>query len=431
MQQTTQNLRLSEDISAAPKPLQEPTATSPRVLVIGGGVIGLTTAWLLLDRGVKVTVLSKEWASEHARLSSQAAGALWKCPPLECGPQAVMANLPSNKKWALESYKVYSALAAIPESCVELRPCTVVTTGGIDENKILSDKVDWIQQSGISGFRRDAGLLNEYNINPEGLTEAYEYTAPVINTDLAMSFLMDLVKAKGAQLRTGAVEGDLLEQESQLLKEYQVDAIINATGLGAGEAAADSEVYGLHGALLRVINDGTDFPVVKNAMIVCSSIPGSGGGDGAFLLPRKDGILALGTISKPNGRPEDLTVDSAEVKEMKKRCEDLLPWLKAARLDPEYPIIQGTRPQRRGGARVERETRRSGSHIVHSYGHGGAGWSLAFGSARDAISLVGDILSRATWSPWSSIPGEIWEEKDVATKMEGFNQKSTVLFGEA
>ncbi|KAI9771326.1 MAG: Saccharopine dehydrogenase [Geoglossum simile] len=49
--------------STAPSPLKEPTPTSPRVLVIGGGVVGLTTAWLLLDQGFKVAILAKEWAS--------------------------------------------------------------------------------------------------------------------------------------------------------------------------------------------------------------------------------------------------------------------------------------------------------------------------------------------------------------------------------
>lgn len=52
-----------EDISEAPTPLQEPIPTSPRVLVLEGGVIDLTVAWRVLDRGINVTILSKERAS--------------------------------------------------------------------------------------------------------------------------------------------------------------------------------------------------------------------------------------------------------------------------------------------------------------------------------------------------------------------------------
>ena len=52
---------------------------SHEVLIIGGGVTGLVTAWVLLDRGYKVAIVSKEWASygKAQRLTSQIAGALW------------------------------------------------------------------------------------------------------------------------------------------------------------------------------------------------------------------------------------------------------------------------------------------------------------------------------------------------------------------
>jgi D-amino-acid oxidase len=129
-----------------------------------------------------------------------------------------------------------------------------------------------------------------------------------------------------------------------LLEHYQADAIVDASGLGATEAAADPSVYGLHSALLCVVNDGSDFPIVENIMVVSSTKSSSSRGEGAFLLPRKDNILALSTISKAMGGAADLTIDSPEVREMRSLCEDLLPCLKNARLDPLYPIVQGTRP---------------------------------------------------------------------------------------
>ena len=211
----------------------------------------------------------------------------------------------------------------------------------------------------LTGYRRGSELFGEYSINSEhagGLAEAYEYTAPVINVDRAMSFLTNLVKSKGAVLKTVTIKGDLLDQESKLLKEYKVDAIVNAMGLGAGEVAADPNVYGLHGALLRLVNDGKDFPIVRNAIIVSSTKVGESGGDGAFILPREDGILALGTISEAKGEATDLTLDSDAIKEMRARCEDLLPQLKNARLGPNYPLIRGTR--HRGGVAPVSSVRR-------------------------------------------------------------------------
>ncbi|KAI1768676.1 FAD dependent oxidoreductase family protein [Hypoxylon sp. FL1150] len=395
-----------ENLSTSARPLNTPSQESAiRVLVLGAGVIGLTTAWSLLDRGFKVTVVAKDLASEkkgesEPSLSSEAAGALWKCLPLECGPQAVTANLEVAQKWTLESYKVYTSLASDPTlgGVVELQPCTIVTTGQIEGNPILSNKLEFVKKN-LSGFRLGSQLFEEYGINEGhagGLTDVYEYTAPVINVGRAMEFLQRLVEQKGATIKRGTIRGDLLPQESALLREYDSDVIINTMGLGAGEAAADDKVYGLHGALLRIVNDGSDFPVIKNATIVSSTKVGESGGDGAFILPRQDGVLALGTISTGVGSAADLTVNSETVEEMRQKCVDLLPQLKNARVVADNPIVQGTRPQRHGGARVEREARAAGSRIIHSYGHGGAGWSLSIGSAQETARLVEELAAQLT-----------------------------------
>lgn len=162
-----------------------------------------------------MTILSKEWPSwtDKARLSSQAAGALWKCLPLECGPQAVLDNLSTSQRWTLESYKLYSAMASIPElkKIVELRPCTIVTTGDIEGNMIFESKLQWLQENNIPGFRRGTDLFDEYGLNTEhseGLIEAYEYTAPVIDVDLAMVPEKALWEVNFTHLETSADDSD-------------------------------------------------------------------------------------------------------------------------------------------------------------------------------------------------------------------------------
>ena len=56
-----------------PAALDVPTK---RVLVIGGGVTGLTTTWALLDAGFEVVIVSESWAPALPRITSQIAGAL-------------------------------------------------------------------------------------------------------------------------------------------------------------------------------------------------------------------------------------------------------------------------------------------------------------------------------------------------------------------
>ncbi|HEY4393284.1 MAG TPA: FAD-dependent oxidoreductase [Polyangia bacterium] len=57
-------------------------------------------------------------------------------------------------------------------------------------------------------------------------------------------------------------------------------------------------------------------------------------------------------------------------------------------------FVAGIRPFRRGGPRLERE-QLAGKIVVHNYGHGGAGFTLSWGSASIAAELLRD-LARGT-----------------------------------
>jgi D-amino-acid oxidase len=52
--------------------------------------------------------------------------------------------------------------------------------------------------------------------------------------------------------------------------------------------------------------------------------------------------------------------------------------------------VAGIRPFRRSGPRIERQAL-GGKTIVHNYGHGGAGFTLSWGSAQAAAELVSDV----------------------------------------
>lgn len=110
-----------------------------------------------------------------------------------------------------------------------------------------------------------------------------------------MFWLRDLIAGKGAHFVTAKITGDLLQNEEKLLVQYNVDVIVNATGLGALDLAADSTVYPLRGALIRVINDGKRFPKVTEALCVShDDTQGSDIEDIVFIVPRNDQTLILG-----------------------------------------------------------------------------------------------------------------------------------------
>lgn len=81
------------------------------VLIIGGGVSGLLPAWMLLDKGYRVTIIAEHWAwtrdFEQSRITSQIAGALWEFPPGGCGlteietPGPGFATVEHYREWPL------------------------------------------------------------------------------------------------------------------------------------------------------------------------------------------------------------------------------------------------------------------------------------------------------------------------------------------
>jgi D-amino-acid oxidase len=401
-------LQWGKNFSLNRAPQIQPTDASPSALIIGGGVTGLITAWVLLDRGYYVTVVAKEWASytKEQRLTSQIAGALWEYPPAACGQHTDAISQKHSKGWCMVAYRVWEAIAANPklseEAGVRMRESSFFFPCPVEEDETQLSKMNEIMRSGVRGFRRDPNLMERFDIDPTyGAVDAYQHLAPIIDTDTCMKWLMGMVQSKGARFLTETIHGDLFAQEDELRERFGADVIVNCTGLAGAEIAGDNTCYPIRGCLIRVINDGTDFPKVKSAL----TIPADAIHDSneiVFIVPRNDNILLLGGIAQCHEYNLDLTLNSPVIKRMRERCEAFLPSLKNARLDPDYPLAQGLRPFRKQNVRVERELRRHEplpgqkrsrhSRIVHSYGHGGSGWSLSFGCAEDVANLIQDAL---------------------------------------
>jgi D-amino-acid oxidase len=376
-------------------------------------------------------------------LTSQIAGALWEYPPAVCGSHTDELSLEYSKVWAMTSYRIWSAIARLPHrygantAGVRIRKSTFFFPELLKHSEGCQiggqfEKMIKIKDCGVSGFRHDSALIKERGVAPNyGAKDAYEIDAPVIDTDVSTAWLMNLVKAKGAKLVTEMIHGDLLVQESSLCKRFGIDAIINATGLTAKYVANDRNIYPLRGALIRVHNEGANFPKVEAAMSISANVmPGHDGTERrgnphdrtdngiVFLVPRNDKTLIIGGIAQEGEWKLDLKLDSPSIQRMRKRAEAFLPGLKNAIVDADYPLAQGLRPARKGNVRVERELRRiparskSFSRIIHTYGHGGSGWSLNFGCAVDVCELVEEVLKEAV----PQTMDERWRDRQQARK---------------
>jgi D-amino-acid oxidase len=354
------------------------------VLVIGAGVSGLTTALCLRQRGFPVTVIADRFAP---RVTSVVAGALWEWPPAVCGHHQDHLSLARSKTWCETSYAVFSDLAADRETGVLLRPATFYFRRPIEEDRRQTAKMEELKGK-VREFQHDAGLIEANRINPSlGLRDAYSYLAPMIDTDVYMKWLLREVRRTGCHIVERRLTGSLREQEEALARQYDVDAIVNCSGLGAAELARDA-MYPLRGALVRIRNDGKRFPPVTQAH--CVSHDGSSPEPGfIFIVPRGDDLLVLGGLAEVDEWDLDIGLHNYEpIREMYRRCLEFLPALEGAEIDAAEPVRAGLRPCRQQNVRLEQE---ADPRIIHNYGHGGSGVTFSWGCSREIAQRVEEL----------------------------------------
>ncbi|KAE8362715.1 FAD dependent oxidoreductase-domain-containing protein [Aspergillus caelatus] len=457
------------EVSTSDAPLKDLNADSRHVLIVGGGVSGLLVAWMLLDKGIRVTILAKEWARtwdfSEPRITSQIAGALWEMPPGGCGlteietPGAGWATVEHYREWAMQSYNFYMKYAEVSNehekggsslglSVAKLHQffyddaitsCSKKSPRHEHYNKYAAVKtriggVEVYPDKEAIAQRFDKSIIN-LSSGGNHFQSGYTHTAPIINTDKALAYLMALVQRKGATLETREVK-DLRETGQRLLTDYKADAIVNATGLGARELVNDEDVYPVRGAVRRVENTRhSKFRHLNDAYLVPAQI----GPDGlpsktVFIVPRNDDILYVGSIIQPHNENMNLTPESPEVQQMWDRAGDFMPSLNHAGFVNHFPFAQGLRPFTKKNVKV-RADEDCGFPLVHNYGHGGSGWTIGVGTAQCAVHIVETLLDDkdktgllqvvGMQTDWSDIKKEKFSNAIKGTL--GANEKSELL----
>ncbi|MFI7402142.1 FAD-dependent oxidoreductase [Streptomyces sp. NPDC049541] len=306
------------------------------VIVVGAGVIGLTTAVVLAERGVRVRVWTRD---PVAATTSAVAGALWW--PYRIEPVA------RARAWALQSLDVYEELAARSES-TGVR----MVEGVLGEADL--DRAEAWAAARVPGLR--ASTAEEYA--GSGLWARL----PLIDMSAHLPWLRErLVKA-----------GGLVEERTVTdFAEADAPVVVNCTGLGARSLVPDASVRPVRGQLVVVENPG-----IRTWLT-------STGADGemAYFFPQPGRLLLGGTADEDAW---SLVPDPEVASAIVRRCAALRPEIAGARV-LEHRV--GLRPAR-FAARLEREVLPGGRVLVHNYGHGGAGVTVAWGCAEEAAGLA-------------------------------------------
>ncbi len=311
------------------------------VVVVGGGVIGLTTAVQLAESGARVRVWTREPAH---RTTSAVAGALWE--PYRVAPRDRV------ERWARRSFEVYTELATRPEET------GVRMVAGLQAAPATPDGAElpipyWA--SDVPGLRRATpGEL------PPGYASGFRATLPLIDMPAHLDYLTRRLLAAGGTVTTRTV-GSLAEAAAGRA------TVVNCTGLAARDLVPDERVRPVRGQLVVVENPGvTEWFVDAD----------ENDAKAAYFFPQPYGLVLGGTAQQDSW---ETTPDPATAADIIRRC---------ARLDPRIADAAvlghrvGLRPVR-DVVRLEREGDR-----VHNYGHGGAGVTVAWGCAQEAAALV-------------------------------------------
>jgi D-amino-acid oxidase len=325
---------------------------SRTVAIIGAGVSGLTCGIVLAERGYRTAILAKETGQQT---TSGAAAALWF--PYDAEPAERVIP------WAIDSYKTLVDLSRDSRSgvsIIELRQFSRV-----DEIQIP----DWAIPLGAQALAPSFPSVMSSDVEPSLAVNSsffksgFSLRVPLMDTTIYLDYLA------ARFLKTdGAIHANVCFEKLEDV-DRKFDLVINCAGIGARELVEDVDLEPHRGQVAIV-------PRIEgfSRAIVCDDAPLM------YAIPRRNDCVFGGT----NDLSSDLAADPATTDRIVAECSRVL--------NIEKPNVLaervGLRPFRKSGVRLQRDQLRDGRTVIHNYGHGGAGFTLSWGCAREVVDLA-------------------------------------------
>ncbi|SHF49267.1 D-amino-acid:oxygen oxidoreductase [Jatrophihabitans endophyticus] len=324
--------------------------------VVGGGISGLATAARLLADGAAVTVVA---ADEPAHTTSWLAAAVWF--PTHAGPPELVA------RWGGETFAAFEWQAGERVPGVTMRESLALY-------REPPGAADW---HGLVASLRSA----RSDELPPGYAHGLRFRVPAIEMPLYLPWLFQHVTDAG-----GRFVARRLDTLAEAWDVAPADVVVHCAGLAAGRLTGDDSVYPVRGQIVRVPNPGVTMSVRDEAHPAGR----------AYVHPRSHDCILGGTLDE--GR-WDTEPDAATTASILRRCADLVPALAGAR---PIEAVAGLRPGRPTVRLAVEQTDRG--PVVHNYGHGGSGVTLAWGCAAAAAALVTATTVPSTTVPSTTVP---------------------------
>jgi D-amino-acid oxidase len=311
-----------------------------RIAIIGAGVSGLTCGIVFAERGYRTAIFAKDIGQQT---TSSVAAAVWF--PYHVEPAERVIPL------ALETYQVLLDLARFPKSGVSI----------IESRQFLRTREieipDWAIPLGASV------IPSEVEGSLESFKSGFSLRVPLTDTTIYLDYLTARFHKADGEIRAN-VRFEKLEDV-----DAKFDIVINCAGIGARELVRDADLEPRRGQVAIV-------PKIEGlaCAVVCDDAPLM------YAIPRANDCVFGGT----NDLSDNLAADSATTQRIVGECSRVLNISKPRVLAERV----GLRPFRKSGLRLERDRIDDGRAVIHNYGHGGAGFTLSWGCAREVLDIA-------------------------------------------
>ena len=313
-------------------------------IVVGAGVIGLTSAVRLAEAGLRTIVFT---AHDPAATTSYAAGASW-------GPHLI-ADQPEVVGWSGRTLAIHRDLATVPGTGVRIG-------AGIEASRTEVSVPSW------ASVLDDVRIVERDEL-PPGFVAGWFHRTPLIDMPAHLAYLRQRYVDRGGIIRFHRVTA-LADAGADV--DVVAPIVVNCTGMGARDLIGDDAVSPVRGQVVICENPGISEFFVEN--------PGPHG-DLTYMFPHGDTMVLGGQAVAGDYR---LDIDPEVADDIVRRCTGIDSRLRGARILEHRVGLRPTRPTVRLEAVDE-----NGTRIIHNYGHGGSGVTLSWGCAEAVTALAG------------------------------------------
>ncbi|ODV83619.1 hypothetical protein CANARDRAFT_202877 [[Candida] arabinofermentans NRRL YB-2248] len=345
----------------------------PKILIIGAGVVGLTTALTLsekLPNNVQIKVIAKDLPGDDPPLyTSPKAGAHWG---------STLDSTDSHQIWKHKiGYNKMKELSKIPETYVKEYDCYFgwIPSIGFPRRKFTEPWYkDFVQGYKYIGSNNDK-FPNVYNL--------FTFKSFTISTTYYLLYLMNELIKRGITVERKTID-ELYDSFNTAIPNYKPDLIINCTGIQFNflqDVKKDEKLKPIRGHTLIIENN-------LNYQVHFDEDNPKEPGEFLMLFPKVEGGAALGGIYDYDSPEFDHSSHVGFGDRLISKAKKYLPEL-VTDTKGEIKFVRdniGFRPGRIGGPRIEVDDQ--DTRIIHNYGCGSTGYIESWAVAEEVYDIV-------------------------------------------